>query len=147
MQGADLRQAQLQLAILLGVKLQAAHLGGAQLQAATLDCVYLGGVRPGGNPSVVARIQARSGQPANLVETIFQGGLSEQDLDSILEDVSHEEPSVLRERLKSHIDKPKSHELPEDSIVDTDAYTPVEAQRWIAEYEVAVSAVPKAEAD
>ena len=145
MQGADLRQAQLQLAILFGVKLQAAHLGGAQLQAATLNCVYLGGVRPGGNPSVVARIQARSGQPANLVETIFQGGLSEQDLNSILEDVSHEEPSVLRERLKSHIDKPKSHELPEDSIVDTDAYTPVEAQRWIAEYEEAMSEVPKAD--
>ena len=143
LQGADLSRAQLQLATLSGVKLQAAGLGGTQLQGATLDCVYLGGVRFGGVLSAVARIQNRSGQPANLVETIFQGGLSEQDLNSILEDVSHEEPSVLRERLKSHIDKPKSYELPEDSSVDVDAYTPAEAERWIAEYDEAMAEVPK----
>ena len=143
LQGADLSRAQLQLATLSGVKLQAAGLGGTQLQGATLDCVYLGGVRFGGVLSAVARIQNRSGQPANLVETIFQGGLSEQDLNSILEDVSHEEPSVLRERLKSHIDKPKSYELPEDSSVDVDVYTPAEAERWIAEYDEAMAEVPK----
>ena len=143
LQGADLSRAQLQLATLSGVKLQAAGLGGTQLQGATLDCVYLGGVRFGGVLSAVARIQNRSGQPANLVETIFQGGLSEQDLNSILEDVSHEESSVLRERLKSHIDKPKSYELPEDSSVDVDAYTPAEAERWIAEYDEAMAEVPK----
>ena len=143
LQGADLSRAQLQLATLSGVKLQAAGLGGTQLQGATLDCVYLGGVRFGGVLSAVARIQIRSGQPASLVETIFQGGLTEQDLNSILEDVSHEEPSVLRERLKSHIDKPKSYELPEDSSVDVDAYTPAEAERWIAEYDEAMAEVPK----
>ena len=143
LQGADLSRAQLQLATLSGVRLQAAGLDGTQLQGATLDCVYLGGVRFGGGLSAVARIQIRSGQPANLVKTIFQGGLSEQDLNSILEDVSHEEPSVLRERLKSHIDKPESYELPEDSSVDVDAYTPADAERWIAEYDEAMAEVPE----
>ena len=142
MQGADLRQARLQLAILTGVELQAACLDKAKLQAATLDGVYLGGVTFGGSSSLEVRIRDRIGMPASLIGTIFQGGLTEQDVKSILEVVSYEDPGVLRARLELHIDMPVSHELPEDSNATTGAYTEEEAEKWIAEYQKAMSEVP-----
>ncbi len=144
MQAADLREARLQLALLGDVKLQAASLDGAQLQAASLNCVYWGGVHSAGLPSAEARIRKQIGKRGSLVGVIFQGGLSEQDVYSILENVSHEEPSVLRARLKPHIDKPESYKLPEGSNVDTGAYTAEDAEQWIAEYNEALSEVPKA---
>ena len=45
----------------------------------------------------------------------------------------------LRERLEPHIDKPASNELPENHKVITEAYTKEEAEKWIAEYEKAMS--------
>ena len=143
MQAADLYGAKLQLAILTDVKLQAARLVGARLQGATLDGVYLGGVSFGGFSSPKVRIRDRIGMPASLVGIILQGGLTEGDVASILEMVSDEEPSVLKARLESHIDEPVSAELPEDSEVTTEPYTAEEAEQWIAEYEEAMSEVPK----
>ena len=143
MQGTDLSRARLQLAVLTDVKLQAARLVGAQLQAATLDGVYLGGITFGGSNSPKVRIRDRMGMPASLVGTIFQGGLTERDVTSILEIVSDEEPSVLRARLESHIGEPRSDTLPEDCQANTDPYTAEEAEQWIAEYEQATSEVPE----
>ena len=143
MQAADLCEARLQLAIIGDVELQAALLGRAQLQAASLQGVRLGGVESLGPSSVEARIRSRIGERGSLVGVIFQGGLCEQDINSILEDVSYEEPSVLRARLKSHIGKPESHQLSEGSSVDLDAYTAEEAEQWIAEYNEAMSEVPE----
>ena len=74
--------------------------------------------------------------------------MSEQKVNAILEDVSqlkdmsHEDQSVSRVRLRRHIDKPESHQLPEDSSVDIEAYTEEEAEKWIAEYNEAMSEVP-----
>ena len=147
MQGADLYGARLQLAVLTDVKLQAARLVGAQLQAATLDGVYLGGVTFGGSSSPEVRIRDRIGMQGSLVGAIFQGGLTERDVTSILEIVSDEEPSVLRARLESHVDAPVSHELPEGSEATTEPYTKEEAEQWIAEYEKAMSDVQREIAD
>ena len=143
MQGANLRNARLQLAFLSAVRLQAASLGGAQFQAATLEYVYLGGARARGSPFAETRIERRAEIPCILDGVIFQGGLSEQDACSILENVSHEKQAVSQAKLRPHIGKPESHQLPEDSIVDLDAYTAEEAEEWIAKYEKAMSEVPE----
>ena len=143
MQGADLRNARLQLAFLSTVRLQAASLGGAQFQAATLEYVYWGGVRAGGSPFVETRIESRSERPGSFDGVIFQGGMGEQDINSILKDVSHEKLSASRAKLQPHIGKPESHQLPEGSSVDLDAYTRPEAEEWIAEYEAAMPEVPR----
>jgi len=49
----------------------------------------------------------------------------------------------LRVKLEPHIGMPENNELPEDSGALTGAYTEKEAEQWIAEYEEAMSEVPK----
>ena len=144
MQGADLHEARLQLAMLTDVGLQAARLVKAQLQAATLDGVRLGGVTPEGSSLVEERIRDRIGMSSTLVGTIFQGGLTEQDVASILEaaSASDRDPNVLKASLDPHIGEPASDE-PESNGVFTDPYIAEEAERWIAEYEQAMSEVPE----
>ena len=143
MQGADLYAASLQLAFLAGVKLQAARLAGAQLQGAVLSGVYLGGVAFGPITSLIMRIRDRVGMSASLVGTIFQGGLTDREVASILEMEFDEDPNVLKAKLEPHLNQPESPELPEDSEVFTDPYTAEEAEQWIAEHEEAMSEAPE----
>lgn len=143
MQGADLHGARLQMAILTDVNLQAARIAGAGLQGATLAGVRFGGVSPRGFTLVQERIRDRIGRPGSLIGTFFQGRLTERDVAPILEMVSDEELSVSRARLESHIDEPASDALPEGSEATIEPYTAEEAEQWIAEYEQAMSEVPK----
>ena len=149
MQAADLCQCRLQLAILGSVELQAALLGKAQLQEVSFQGVQLGGVESLNVLSVEERIRHGIGRQGSLVGVIFQGGMSEQEVDAILEDVSqlkdmsHEEQNVSRVSLRQHIDKPESHQPPEGSSVDLGPYTAEEAEKWIAEYNEAMSEVPE----
>ena len=53
----------------------------------------------------------------------------------------------MRKTLEPHIDQPISHELPENSGAVTGAYTKEEAEKWITEYEAAMSKVPRMETD
>ena len=48
----------------------------------------------------------------------------------------------LREILEPHIGKPPSNQLPKNSGAITGAYTEEEAEKWIAEYEEAMSEIP-----
>ena len=149
MQAADLCGARLQLATLSDVGLQAARIEGAQLQAANLHGVQLGGAESMRPTPVETHLRSRIGEQGSLVGVIVLGGLSEQDVDSILEDVSqlkdmsYERLSVSRAGLNPHIGRPESHQLPSGSSVDLDAYTAEEAEKWIAEYEEAMSEVPE----
>ena len=70
----------------------------------------------------------------------FEGGLSPKQVDSIVEGLPDESAKLLREKLKPHIGKPPSSQLPEDSPA-TGTYTEEEAEKWIAEYQKAMSAV------
>ena len=45
--------------------------------------------------------------------------------------------------MQSHIGRPRSNELPEDSGAIIGTYTKEEAEQWIAEYEEAMSEVPE----
>ncbi len=91
------------------------------------------------------RIRDGIGKPSDLSGVVFAGGLSQEDIDSLVKGLSDEHAQQLREKLTPHLDKPLSHEPPDGAV--TGAYTEEEAERWIAEYQQAMSEVPKAEAD
>ena len=85
----------------------------------------------------------RINKESDLSGVVFDGDISQADVDSLVAGLSDEKAEVLRERLEPHIDKQASHELPENSGAKIGAYTEEEAEQWIAEYEQAMSEVPK----
>ena len=174
LQGAQLIQTQLQGAALFGAQLQGANLAGAQLHGANSEESFSSVVFEG-------RIRSRINKESNLSEVIFAGGLSREDVDSLvgdlgpnypysggisgllrllrrflnrdrgkpeilrqtLKDLSAEKANELREKLTPHIGQPASNQLPKNSGAITRSYTEEEAEQWIAEYEQAVSGVPR----
>lgn len=151
LQGANLYQTRLQGANLGGAQLQGANLGGAQLQGAFLVGAQLQGVRgiyqaqAGG--TFEERIRGSIGEETDLLGVFFEGKLSSKQVDSIVEGLPDGRAKELREKLKSHIGKPPSNQLPENSGAITGAYTKEEAEKWIAEYDKATSEVPTSNTD
>ena len=136
MQGARLQGARLQGTELFEARLQGAEFEGACLQGATSEHAH--------TSAFEQRVRDKSGRESDLERVDFQGGLSQENIDSLAEGLADEKAKELRERLKPHIDQPISHELPKNSGAITGAYTAKEAERWIAEYNAAMSEVPKA---
>ena len=89
--------------------------------------------------SFETRIKDRIGEQGDLSGIVFNGGLKQEDLDSLLNGMSGDAASELREKLMSHVGKPACHDLPEDSGAITGSYTEEEAEQWIAEYKKAMS--------
>ena len=159
LQGAWLGGTQLQGATLGGAQLQATMLDGAQLQEAWLHKAHMQGIRVrawSDEKSFEDRIREQIGKKCDLPEeevafegrlslpgVIFEGGLSQEDVDSLVEGMSDEKANMLRIKLSSHIGQPESNQLPEDSGAITGSYTKEEAEKWIAEYEQAMSEVPE----
>ena len=136
MQGVDLSDAQLQGTNLASVQLQGALLGGAQLQGAYLDKTQIQGANCEELVDMdKTRIVQSIGRASDLSYVTFEGGLSQEDVDSLVADLSDEAAKELREKLKPHIDKPESNELPENSGAITGTYTAEEAEQWLAEFE------------
>ena len=154
LQGADLMEAQLQGAWLPGARLQGANLMEAQLQGAWLGQAQLQGAILGRTRlqgvtsqrphflSFKEDIRDRVGKGSDLTTVIFEGGLRQEDLDSLVAFLTNEEAMELRRRMRRHIDSPASHKVPEDSGAIIGAYTKEEAEQWIAEYNEAMSEVP-----
>ena len=145
LQGADLSGAHLQGTILSGVRLQGAKLLNTNLQGADLSGTRMQGVRcvtllP---RAFEERIKMSIGQKADLSEVVFAGRLTREAVDSLVKDLPDEKAKKLREKLASHIGQPESNQLPKDSYAITDSYTEEEAEKWIAEYEQAMSEVPE----
>ena len=166
LQGADLTRAYLQKAILSATQLHGAYLSGAYLhgadlteahlqgailiktclQGAKLYSARLQGVRSyveGMLPPFADRMRNAINKKSDLSEATFAGGLSRDDLDYFVKDLSDEKAGLLRAKLERHIDKPASNQLPENSGAITEPYTKEQAEQWIAEYEEAMSEVPK----
>lgn len=149
LQGADLSSAYLHRAILFdmeagGAGLQGAILRQTELHEADLRQARLQGVGPEYLPgeNFVQRMKRSIGRENDFSLATFEGGLkSEQDVESRLGGLSDETASTLREELKQHIGKPRSRQLPDDSGAITRAYTKEEADKWIAEYEDAMSEI------
>ena len=153
LQGAVLTGARLQDAILAGAQLQGATLAGAQLQEADLMEADLRGAGivvikkdgDGISSRFAERVRGRINQKSDFSGSIFAGGLSQKDVDAIVEGLSGDKAERLRQKLNPHIGKEPSYELPENSGAITGAYTAEEAEQWIAEYERAMSEVPRSD--
>lgn len=148
--GADLSSAYMHRVILFdmsagGAELQGAILRQTELHEADLRKAQLQGVGynlvPG--DTFTKRMRRSIGRASDFSLAIFEGGLRQNDLDSLVRGLSDETANMLREELEQHIDRPRSHQLPEDSGAITGTYTEEEAEQWIAEYEDAMSRVPE----
>ena len=146
MQGVTLSGAQLQGAEIVQTYLQAAALFEAQLQGAKLDKVQLQGANSAeyfSSATFESRIRSQIKNISNLSGAIFEGGLGIEDVEPLVEDLSDEEANKLREKLTPHVGKSPVNQPPEDSDVSIGSYTKEEAEKWIAEYEKAMSEVPE----
>ena len=144
--GAFLGNAHLQGAFLCSAYLQGADFNDTRLQGADLTYARLQGARTRGGiesfPLTFAqRIKRSIGKESDLRGIISAGGLSQGDLDSLIEGLSDAKAKELRERLNPHINQPLRYGLPENSGAITGAYTAEEAEQWIAEYNKAMSEV------
>ena len=139
LQGVDLMEAQLQAANLWEAKLQEANLTEAQLQGVISKENYF--------ISFEKRIRTQTGKESDLSRITFEGGLGQDALDCIVGDPFLEEDKKLREKLTRHLDKPKSNKLPKNSDTITGTYTREDSEKWIAEYNEAMSSVPKEDTD
>ena len=90
-------------------------------------------------------INERIGEPSDLSEAIFAGGLTREAVASIGTGLPDKAAKRLRAKLEAHIGKSASNKLPENSGGIMGAYTKEEAGRWIAAfaYEKALPAVPE----
>ena len=147
LQGADLRKAHLQGAILSLARLQGANLHGAQLQGVKLIGADLQGAycQEKHYPfmSFEKRINKGIGKKLDLSKVIFAGGLNQEDVASLVEGMFDEKANELREILTPHIGKSPSNQPPKNSLALTGSYTTKDAEKWIAEYEKAMSEVPE----
>ncbi len=147
LQGAIFYQAHLQGAILADTHLQGAYLRGAQLHEADVAGARLQGANSRERPFIQKPfenlIRNQIGKETDLSRVVYAGGLTKEDVDSLIEGLPDEQANGLRWGLEPHIDQPISRELPEDSGAITGAYTKEEAEEWIAEYEEAMSELPE----
>ena len=140
LQGAMLGDSFLQGATLWQAGLHAAHLAGTKLQGTT------GGIRPHSS-TFAQRIREVVGRETDLTGVVFEGGLNEEYVESIVKGWPERDADKLRGELKLHSYIRASYELPENSYAITGAYTEEEAEQWIAEYNKAMSEVPEASAN
>lgn len=141
--GAELFGAHLHGARLYAACLQGARLGGAKLQEADLSFAHMEGINSVIAPDSFAdRIRQQIDKETDLSGVVFAGGLSREDVDSLVEGLSNEKAKELREKLEPHIGEPEGSELPTGfGHIFTGAYTEKEAEQWITEYEEAMSGI------
>ena len=143
LQGAKLSKTQLQGANLWKIQMQGSDLSKAELQEANLSKAQLQGVYSESNHDTFEkRIKERVGKDSHLKFVTFSGGLSsgkvEEIINSMPDNMPHPRKQKLAENLKQQIDKPTSHDLPDDSEAIVDQYSEEQAEQWIAEYKKAV---------
>ena len=148
LQGANLDNVRLPGSMLSEVCLQGTSLSLVYLQEAILDRVDLRGAGTGdwsSSMTFAERIRNSIGKESNLSGVFFSGGIDRNIVDRFCENCSGEDERSLRQGLEHHINKQVSHEPPEKSGAITGTYTKEEAEKWIAEYEKAMSEVPTAD--
>ncbi len=139
LQGADLARSTLRGASLGRTHLQGAFIVGANLQGADLTEAQFQGVRSHVDyPDAFAqRMKESIGEETDLSGAIFGGGLTLEEMESILDGMYHETADAMREKLTPHVGKTASYELPEHSGAVIGTYTGEDAEKWIAEFQEA----------
>ena len=144
MQGANLCSARLQGASLSNARLQGAALAFTGLIGVSLDRVCLEGVgvQTWSNSTPFAdRIRMSIGKETDLSKVWF-GGIEREEVDALIKDLPPETAKILQITLTPHIGRPLSFQMPENSGAITGSYSKEDAEKWIAEYEEAMSEVP-----
>ena len=149
-QGADLSGTQFQGADLSGTQFQGADLSGTQFQGADLENAQFQGCisdRLGQwKRHFDEQIMQRVNEDAELSGAIFAGGIQQDALYRIveelghIEEMSHEELDAFRNALAEHVDNPErrgADGIPEQyrDGLELGAYIEAEAKEWIASYE------------
>ena len=145
LQGANLTEALLQGASLIRAQLQGATLNRTRLQGAILAKIQLQGVISEKYDwySFEALMTKRIDKESDLSEVIFVGGLTQEDLNSCVEDLPADTALDLREKLMLHVNTPISHAMPEDSRdVNIGTFSKAKAAQWIIDYKKAMSEDP-----
>ena len=93
------------------------------------------------NEPFEAVINKRIDKESDLGGVIFGGGLTQGDIDSMCNGLSDGAAHELQEKLRFHIRESVTQRVPEDSGAIRGTYTKEDADRWIAEYQTALSAV------
>jgi len=112
LQGVDLFDAQLQGAVLMSAQLQGADLSGANLKGVISQSEHL-------FFSFERRIEALVGRESDLSGIIFSGGLNQENVNSLIADLSEEKAKELQYKLASHINETPSYQLPENTGATT----------------------------
>ena len=161
--GTILEAASLQCAILAGARLRGADLSFAALHGATLFNMATGGAHLQGavlrntefheadlrtvqsqgvgwelesGDTFGHRMRRSIGRESDLSLATFSGGLqSDHDVDSRVKGLSDETSEMMRDKLRLHIGKPRSHKPPPEDRVIVGAYNKQEAEKWIDFYE------------
>ena len=145
LQGTALVRTSLQGSTLSSAHLQGAELWDASLQGADLNQAHMEGIHYEPSGMLFAEhIRYWAGKESMSHVAIFEGGVRREDVDSLIEALPNDNlKKFLRERLTPHIGKSEKKQLPKDSGAITGAYRENEAEQWIAEYQEAMSEVPK----
>ncbi len=163
LQAADMKGAWLQGASLGGAGLQSAELQGAEFGGANVWTDHLTAEEQQRSrkpvrdhqwpaksslPTFAERIRKWIGKEGDLFAADskfsgakFEGGLSQEDVDSLVEGLSDNDTHELREKLQPHLGKPTNRQLSQDSGASKKPYGKKEADQWIAEYEEAMSEI------
>ena len=148
---ARLTNARLQGAFFDLTNLQSADLHDAQMQGvATLAVIAINKdvlVNDWLSMVFAERIRTLTDQESDLSGAFYSGGLTRKHIDSIMKNLPGPQAERLQEELAPHIGKALSRQLPLNSGAITGAFTKEEAERWIAEYEEAMTKVSKVDAD
>ena len=149
LQAVDLRLAKLQGANLTKARMQAAEFWMTGLQEADLTETCLQGIRhriddnwlPWQAASFAERIMNSVGEIGDQSGVIFEGGVTEECLDSLVRGLPHSIAADLVQGLRLHIGFPVSNELPKRHRAITGSYTEEEAKTWISQHAEAMSEV------
>ncbi len=147
LQGADLARSMLRGATLGHAQLQGAFIVGAHLQGTDLAEAQFQGVRSQVDypDSFAERMTQSICEETDVSGAIFGGGLTIEEMESILDGMYHETANALREKLTPHVGKPSSYELPEHCGAVIGTYTEEDAEKWIDEFREATGEVDQDE--
>ena len=144
---AKLAKAGLQGSFFHETYLQSANLHGAQMQGVTASegLIIRELLNEWMSMGFTERIRTLIHQGSDVSGAFFAGGLTQGDVDAIKKNLPHPQAERFQRELKPHIEGHLSHLLPNNSGAATGFYREEEAEEWIAEYEEAMSEIPKAD--
>ena len=132
MQLADLRQADFRGAQTQSLALQSAQLDEAQFHG--MRAITEQGSDGSTSLKFSDTVNAGVGKNTDFSQVVFEGGMNEEEVESVVGNTTDDASRTRREQLTLHVGRPQSHELPPNSQARVGLYTAEDAEKWIGEY-------------